>query len=212
MGCGASTANAAAVSEKKSMNPKVLFVLGGPGSGKGTQCERLVNEFHLKHISAGDCLREERSKESSKFKELIDKYIADGQIVPVEITVNLLKNKMKSTPETTHFLIDGFPRNMDNLTGWRDHTKGEVDVLGCLFIECSETTMEERLLKRGETSGRADDNAESIKKRFVVYQGETMPIVNTFDKEGKLFKVNGDRDVEEVWSDVNEIAKTMTNQ
>eukprot|EP00388_Colpodella_angusta_P017561 GDKJ01043414.1.p1 GENE.GDKJ01043414.1~~GDKJ01043414.1.p1 ORF type:complete len:207 (-),score=46.74 GDKJ01043414.1:182-778(-) len=187
----------------KMAKPEVLFVLGGPGAGKGTQCANLEQRMNYIHVSAGDCLREELSKPDSKEKDLIDSYIKNGLIVPVEITVNLLKKKMISKGwEKSKFLIDGFPRNQENLDGWRNVMGEDVDVLGCVFFDCSEEVMESRLLKRGLTSGRSDDNIESIRKRFNVFKTETMPIINYFKEQDKMFMLNADQDPEKVWEDL----------
>eukprot|EP00922_Rhytidocystis_sp_ex-Travisia-forbesii_P019239 GHVS01028512.1.p1 GENE.GHVS01028512.1~~GHVS01028512.1.p1 ORF type:complete len:246 (+),score=39.68 GHVS01028512.1:204-941(+) len=100
--------------------PVVVFVLGGPGAGKGTQCSRISDEFGFVHISAGDCLREERNSPNSQYGSMINKHIKEGSIVPVEVTVELLINKMKASGwEKSKFLIDGFPRNQNNLDGWQ---------------------------------------------------------------------------------------------
>jgi UMP-CMP kinase len=96
----------------------VLFVLGGPGAGKGTQCANLVRDYNFTHLSAGDLLRAEQERPGSEFGELIKSYIKDGKIVPMEVTVQLLENAMtdvinKSPSKTGKFLVDGFPRKMD---------------------------------------------------------------------------------------------------
>ena len=95
---------------------KVVFVLGGPGSGKGTNCAKLVEQFGYVHLSAGDLLRDER-KSGSQLAEMINTYIAEGKIVPAEVTVNLLKNAMEKSA-TKKFLVDGFPRDLSNLKCW----------------------------------------------------------------------------------------------
>jgi len=183
--------------------PKVLFVLGGPGAGKGTQCAKVVEEFgHWSHISAGDCLRAERNDPNSKDGELINNIIKEGKIVPSEITVGLLVKAMAKQKEDGKkcFLIDGFPRNLGNDQSWEQVVGDGADVLGVLFYEASEVEMEKRLLERGTTSGRVDDNIESIKKRFRTYLEETMPIVEKYEKSGLVYKINGMPPPDEVWS------------
>uniref|UniRef100_A0A1B0DQK4 Uncharacterized protein n=1 Tax=Phlebotomus papatasi TaxID=29031 RepID=A0A1B0DQK4_PHLPP len=101
--------------------PNIVFVLGAPGSGKGTQCEKIVKKFGYVHLSAGDLLREERNREGSEYGELIENYIRNGKIVPVDVTCALLENAMNQNIKVSgkdSFLIDGFPRNQDNLDGW----------------------------------------------------------------------------------------------
>ena len=100
---------------------------GGPGAGKGTQCSKIVEKFGYQHISAGDCLRAERKNPNSKNGALINQYIKEGKIVPVEITVKLLKKAMDAS-EKTKFLIDGFPRSLDNLQAFDDQVQGALDL------------------------------------------------------------------------------------
>lgn len=177
---------------------KVLFVLGGPGAGKGTQCTKLVEKYGFVHLSAGDLLRDERQS-GSENGELIDRMIKEGQIVPVKITLHLLQQAMlKSGREL--FLIDGFPRNFDNLQGWQEAmAEDEFQVQGVLFFDCSESVMEQRLLERGKTSGRTDDNAEAIRKRFRTYLDSTMPVIMHYEKQNKVFKVDATPGPEEVF-------------
>ena len=175
--------------------PNVLFVLGGPGAGKGTQCGNIVANYDYEHISAGDCLREERNNPNSENGALINDYIKRGAIVPVAITVALLLKKMQKSPKTK-FLIDGFPRNADNLQGWYDVVGDKANVLGVLFFDCAEETMTARLLGRADKAEKAgqarrkDDNLESIKKRFRTYQTATRPIIQTYATMGKCMTVD----------------------
>ena len=123
-------------------------MLGGPGSGKGTVCSRLVNEHGFAHLSAGDLLREERDS-GSENADLINKICLAGKLVPVEITVNLIKKAMKKQGwNSKKFLIDGFPRNQDNVDGWNRVLASEADVKFVLFLECSQDKMIERIQKR----------------------------------------------------------------
>ncbi|KAI9989945.1 hypothetical protein PInf_020249 [Phytophthora infestans] len=177
---------------------KILFVLGGPGAGKGTQCSKLVEKYGFVHLSAGDLLREERQS-GSENGELIDRMIKEGQIVPVKITLNLLQQAMVKSGRDL-FLIDGFPRNFDNLQGWQQEmSEDEFQVQGVLFYDCTESVMEERLLERGKTSGRTDDNAEAIRKRFRTYLESTMPVIMHYEKQSKVFKVDATPGPDEVF-------------
>ncbi|XP_048019751.1 UMP-CMP kinase isoform X1 [Megalobrama amblycephala] len=191
------------------MKPQVVFVLGGPGAGKGTQCARIVENYSYTHLSAGDLLREERSRKGSEFGQLIDSYIKEGKIVPVEITINLLKKAMEETMRVDEkkfrFLIDGFPRNQDNLQGWNTVMDGKADVKFVLFFDCGNEVCIDRCLERGKSSGRTDDNRESLEKRIQTYLQSTRPIIEQYEKQGKVRTIDASRSVDEVFADVKNI-------
>ncbi|XP_060783919.1 UMP-CMP kinase [Neoarius graeffei] len=191
------------------MNPQVVFVLGGPGAGKGTQCAKIVENYSYTHLSAGDLLREERSRTGSEFGQLIDSYIKEGKIVPVEITINLLKKAMEETMKKDEnkcrFLIDGFPRNEDNLQGWMKVMDNKADVKFVLFFDCSNEVCVSRCLERGKSSGRTDDNKESLEKRIQTYLQSTRPIIEQYEKQGKVRTINASRTVNEVFTDVKSV-------
>lgn len=187
--------------------PLVVFVLGGPGSGKGTQCARIVAEFGFVHLSAGDLLREEMNS-GSPHGSMISDMIKNGQIVPAEVTVGLLKDAMDRSP-VKRFLIDGFPRNEDNNNCWVNLMSPHTDTRFVLFFDCPEEVMEARLLKRGESSGRTDDNIQSIKKRFQTFLNQTLPVVSSYEKEGKVHRVNSDVPPDEVYSVVRRIFSSL---
>lgn len=203
------------VSEKENRNcgvanldkPKVLFVLGGPGAGKGTQCAKLSEEFQMTHLSAGELLRQERASGSAD-GNLIESYLKDGKIVPVKITLDLLRKAMQ-TQSSHRFLVDGFPRNWDNVQGWEQYMS-EVCVLEkVIFIDCPEEELERRLMIRGQTSGRSDDNAASAKKRFMTFRQETMPIVSYYEEKGLLKRVNGDLSVAAVYNELKDVVDSF---
>jgi UMP-CMP kinase len=191
----------------------VLFVLGGPGAGKGTQCANLVRDYGFTHLSAGDLLRAEQDRDGSEFGELIKDCIKNGTIVPMEVTVQLLENAMAAELEKTKsktpdgkmvygkgkFLIDGFPRKMDQALKFEETVCPAKFVL---FFDCPEEEMEKRLMKRGETSGRADDNAESIKKRFKTFVETSMPVVDYYEKQGRVVKILATKTPNGVYKDV----------
>ncbi|KAI7304701.1 UMP-CMP kinase-like protein, partial [Hortaea werneckii] len=170
--------------------------------GKGTQCANLVRDYGFRHLSAGDLLREEQDRPGSEFGDMIKTYIKEGQIVPMEVTIQLLENAMKDTIDAKgvrKFLIDGFPRKMDQALAFEEKV---VPSKFTLFFDCPEETMRERLLNRGKTSGRADDNEESIKKRFRTFVDTSMPVVDMFEKEGRCVKVDARKGPEEVYQQV----------
>ncbi|KAL5047973.1 hypothetical protein BDW71DRAFT_178537 [Aspergillus fruticulosus] len=183
----------------------VVFLLGGPGSGKGTQSANLVRDYGFVHLSAGDLLRAEQIRPESEYGALIKNYITEGNIVPMEITVALLSNAMaaeldankdKYASTKPRFLIDGFPRKLDQAVFFEETVCPSEFTL---FLDCPEEVMEKRLLKRGETSGRDDDNAESIRKRFRTFVETSMPVVTEFEKQDKVISVAATGTVEDVY-------------
>ncbi|KAK0430798.1 UMP-CMP kinase, partial [Armillaria borealis] len=197
--------------------------LGGPGAGKGTQCARLVQDFGFCHLpvldlldlcppAAGDLLRAEQVREGSQYGELIQTCIREGTIVPMEVTIKLLENAMLEALKggksgdgwgegKGRFLIDGFPRKMDQAI------KFEEDVCVAslvLYFSTTEAVMLERLIERGKTSGREDDNEESIKKRF-----HTMPVREHYQNFGKVAEIDSSVSIDEVHKNTVEIVKKV---
>ncbi|KAI9663478.1 MAG: hypothetical protein M1831_002487 [Alyxoria varia] len=180
----------------------VIFVLGGPGAGKGTQCANLVRDYGFAHLSAGDLLREEQDRPGSQFGDLIKQNIKEGVIVPMEVTIKLLENAMGHKMETEgkrKFLIDGFPRKQDQSLSFESQV---VPSLFTLFLDCPESVMLDRLTERGKTSGRADDNIDSIKKRFRTFVDTSMPVVDAFAAQGKVEVVEATAGVGEVYGEI----------
>uniref|UniRef100_A0A914E1K0 UMP-CMP kinase n=1 Tax=Acrobeloides nanus TaxID=290746 RepID=A0A914E1K0_9BILA len=182
----------------------VVFVLGPPGSGKGTQCAKIQNGFGFVHLSAGDLLREERMRAGSQFGELIEKHIREGTIVPVEITCKLLENAMLASGDAKGYLIDGFPRNRDNLDGWNREMGDKTKVHFTLYLSCPLDLCVERCLHRGQ--GRTDDNEESIKKRIVTYNDQTFPIIQHYEKLNMVREIHADsKSVDEVYAEIEKL-------
>ncbi|XXG94755.1 hypothetical protein Hte_001013 [Hypoxylon texense] len=203
----------------------VLFVLGGPGAGKGTQCERLVARYGFSHLSAGDLLRAEQNRPNSEFGDLIRHHIRNGLIVPMEVTIALLEAAMRqvldasSSPSSPSgngtpqkkgkFLIDGFPRKLDQALKFEEAV---VPARFVLFFDCPEDEMERRLLQRGRTSGREDDNAESIRKRFRTFVETSMPVVDYFESQGRVVKVDARPAPDDVFEATQaELAKRLSD-
>jgi adenylate kinase family enzyme len=154
----------------------VVFVLGGPGAGKGTQCARIVDAFGFVHLSAGDLLRAERKRGTAN-AELINNYIKEGKIVPVEITIGLIKVAMEEhvAEGRSRFLIDGFPRNANNLEGWDALMSDYAKVHFCLFLDCPEDVMQTRLLVRAPTHPHARAPTSSTLLSLFRFSGPCSP-------------------------------------
>ncbi|OEL15792.1 UMP-CMP kinase 1 [Dichanthelium oligosanthes] len=164
----------------------LVFVLGGPGSGKGTQCSKIVKHFGFTHLSAGDLLR---------------------KLVPSELIVKLLLKAMLQSGNDK-FLIDGFPRNEDNRQAFESIISIEPEFV--LFIDCSKEEMERRILNRNQ--GRDDDNVDTIRRRFEVFQESTLPVVQYYEKRGKLRRVDGAKSADAVFEDVKAIFTQLNTQ
>ncbi|XP_026792861.2 UMP-CMP kinase isoform X1 [Pangasianodon hypophthalmus] len=190
------------------MNPQVVLALGGPGAGKGTQCSKIAEHYGYTHLSAGDLLRKERIRTDSEFSQIIDSCFKRGEFAPVEITVTLLRKAMEETMKTDEnkfrFLIDGFPPNEDNLQGWMK-VMDKADVKFILFFDCSNEVCINRCLKRGKSSGREDDNKESLEKRIQMYMQSTRPIIEQYKQQGKVRTIDASRSINEVFADVKSV-------
>lgn len=179
-------------------------MLGGPGSGKGTLCSKLVEELGFVHLSAGELLREERNS-GSENGELINTFIKNGEIVPVKITVNLIKKAMeKHGWNKNKYLIDGFPRSQGNKDGWTEVMEDITDMKFVLFLDCEEDKMIERINQRASESKvkRVDDNIEALRKRFKTFKEQSMPIVEFYEKLGKVKKIDANQPKDKVYEDV----------
>nr|XP_027202121.1 UMP-CMP kinase-like [Dermatophagoides pteronyssinus] len=178
----------------------VIFVLGAPGTGKGTYCTRLAEAFNFCHLSAGDLLREEAKRPDTEYSKLINDCISEGVIVPAYITVNLLLNKIRMwADQYKGFLIDGFPRNKENFDCWYNSDLSNIKHIGCLVFECDTQTIIQRILKRGESSGRIDDNLETLKKRLRCFEYECKSIISHFRSLDTCLTIQTDIDINEHW-------------
>lgn len=199
-----------AATNDKDKKLQVVFVLGGPGSGKGTQCELLTQRLPGPwiHLSAGDLLRAERKRaDKSELGALIEAKISSGQLVPSSVTCTLIQNAMeeyKQSKGVQKFLVDGYPRGIENKTVWEEQvTNATIEFV--LFLECPEEVLTGRLLERGKSSGRVDDaNIDVIRKRFRTYQKETAPIVEAYEQQDKVVRVQADRPIEDVYQTISE--------
>lgn len=162
----------------------ILWVLGGPGSGKGTQCDRIVAKYHFSHFSTGDLLRDEVKSGSEKGKQLSE-MMTRGDLVPNDEVLALLKAAMEKVADSTvGYLIDGYPREKDQGAAFETHI-AKVDII--LYFECAEDTMVQRILHRAAQSEvkRADDNEETIKNRIHTFRTNTEAILAQYGEKVK---------------------------
>ncbi|MGM0423087.1 MAG: nucleoside monophosphate kinase, partial [Pseudomonadota bacterium] len=182
--------------------PNVVYVLGGPGAGKGTMCELAEEQLGWTHLSTGDLLRAEKQAGGPTAK-VIQEYIDAGKLVPNEIVVRLLKDSMEHVIRTTgrnNFLLDGFPRSLSNLEAWYEVFGREDELPKMLYFECPFEVLEQRILGRAKFSGRSDDNIESMKLRFDTFKTETLPTVEHFKAQGKCVELDTSQDRESVYA------------
>jgi adenylate kinase len=183
----------------KLKNSKIIFVVGGPGSGKGTQCELIVEKYGFTHLSTGDLLREAVQSKTERGEQL-NALLNEGKLVPMEVVLDLLKeNMIKNVEKSKGFLIDGYPREVPQAK------KFEELIAPCnlvLYVKASDDTMTKRLLHRGQTSGRVDDNAETIKNRLKTFHNQTLPVLDLYEKQGKLAEVNSELAPNDVFNEV----------
>ncbi|TQD97450.1 hypothetical protein C1H46_017029 [Malus baccata] len=184
--------------------PFITFVLGGPGSGKGTQCAKIVEEFGFTHISAGDLLRREIASNSA-YGSVILSTIREGKIVPSQVTVQLIRKEMESS-DNDKFLIDGFPRSEENREAFEQIIGREPNVV--LFFDCPEREMVKRVLNRNQ--GRVDDNIDTIKKRLEIFDELNWPVINHYSMTGKLHKIDAVGTVDDIFEKVRPIFAALS--
>ncbi len=176
-----------------------LVLFGPPGAGKGTQAEFLVKSYMLIHVSTGDLLRSELAAETDLGLEA-KKYMDKGELVPDEVVIGMIKNKIDAAGDVKGFIFDGFPRTVEQAKALDSVlNKNGTPVSGMLSLEVEKQELINRLLKRGTLAGRADDQDQSvIENRITVYNEKTAPLIEYYKKQGKHFGVNGMGTIEEI--------------
>lgn len=186
-----------------------IVIFGAPGSGKGTQSERIVEEFGLNHISTGDVLRAE-IKNGTELGNTAQKYIDQGQLIPDALMIDILSSVLDGFKDSKGVVFDGFPRTIAQAEELKKMLKGrgqEVSIM--LDLDVPEEELMKRLIKRGKDSGRADDNEETIKKRLLVYNTQTCPLIDWYKNEGKYYHVKGYGQLDEITAQICEQIRTV---
>ena len=189
-----------------------VIIFGAPGSGKGTQSELIISKYGLFHISTGDILRQEIKKQT-ELGVIAEEYIKTGQLVPDELIIKMLADVIDANSETKGFIFDGFPRTiaqgiaLDELLSEKN-----TSIVAVLNLVVDEKELLARLIKRGEESGRMDDDPVVIQNRLEVYRNQTEPLKEYYKKKGKLFTVKGQNSIDDVFEQIVDVLDRISFQ
>ncbi len=177
-----------------------IVLFGPPGSGKGTQAQNLIEKFNLKQISTGDLFRY-NIKNETELGKLAKSYIDKGELVPDQVTTDMLTEEVKKPTDTNGFIFDGYPRTVNQTVALEEIVKKELnsEISVCLSLVVEDEILVNRLLKRGETSGRSDDsNEEIIRTRIQEYYSKTAEVAELYKKQNKYVEINGVGEIDEI--------------
>jgi adenylate kinase len=177
-----------------------IILFGPPGSGKGTQSEKLIDKFGVIHLSTGNLLREEIVNKTKLGLEA-KKFMDSGQLVPDSVVIGMISSAIKNNPGAEGFLFDGFPRTVaqsEALDELLAENHSEINVV--LALQVAEEELMNRLLNRGKTSGRSDDvNEDIIKARITEYENKTSPVAGYYDQFDKVVRIKGEGDIDSIF-------------
>jgi len=182
-----------------------IVIFGAPGSGKGTQSAKLIEKYGLKHVSTGDLLRAE-IKANSPLGQMAESYMSKGQLVPDEVVIGMLDELIKKNSDVKGFIFDGFPRTLEQGKALDEMLeKNGQSISLVLSLEVKDEELVERLLKRGEISGRSDDNRETIESRLKVYYDQTAPLKEFYRRQGKLHEIYGEGSIDDIFAAMEKV-------
>lgn len=177
-----------------------LILFGPPGSGKGTQSEKLIEKYGLIHLSTGNLLREEIARQTTLGREARN-YMDQGQLVPDSVVIGMIESALDQNPEASGFLFDGFPRTVNQAIALDEllaSKNAEINIV--LALEVGTEELVDRLLNRGKTSGRSDDVNETIvRARITEYENKTAPVAGHYEKFGKVQRVKGEGSIDDIF-------------
>lgn len=189
-----------------------IILFGPPGAGKGTQSQHIKEKYGLTYFSTGDILREEMAAESEigiKVKEIISR----GSLVSDEIVTSIIEKRIGNHLDSNGFLFDGFPRTVRQAEMLNDiMNEFNLKISAVLSLEVPEEILIDRMIERGKTSGRADDNLDTIKHRFVEYESKTKPVLDFYKKENVLHDINGVGKIEDIFVNLCEVIDSITTK
>lgn len=190
-----------------------IVIFGGPGSGKGTQSERLIKEYGMHHISTGDVLRAQIAA-GTEYGKTADSYISKGQLIPDELMIDILANELETHPEEVGrgVIFDGFPRTIPQAEALKEMlAKKGMDIDAVIGLEVPDEELMQRLVKRGADSGRSDDNPETISKRLEVYHSLTQPLKEFYQGHGTYCPIHGLGTIDEIFGRIKDAVDSRKN-
>ena len=190
-----------------------LVVFGAPGSGKGTQSAKLIDEYGLYHISTGELLRDHIAR-GTELGNIANGYISKGQLIPDELMIEILENVLDSNPQASKGVIfDGFPRTVPQAHALREMLKRRGSkVHAVVGLEVDDDELTDRLIKRGKDSGRSDDNPETIAQRLNVYHTQTTPLRDFYVNEGNYHRIEGKGSVEDIFHSIRKSLEPVAKE
>jgi adenylate kinase len=184
---------------------KNIVIFGAPGSGKGTQSDKMIEKYGLNHISTGDVLRSE-IKKGTELGKTAAGYIDKGQLIPDDLMVSILASVYDSFGDHKGVIFDGFPRTIPQAEALKKMLEERGHRIAAMIeLDVPEEELMTRLIKRGQESGRSDDNAETIKKRLDVYHNQTSPLIEWYEKEGIRHHINGLGALDRIAGDIQQV-------
>jgi adenylate kinase len=187
-----------------------IVLFGPPGAGKGTQSEKIIEKFNLTHISTGDLFRKHLG-EGTDLGKLAKKYMDEGNLVPDEVVIKMVELKINEKNLTNGFIFDGFPRTVNQAEALDDLLeKSGKEISGMILLDVDEKELINRIMLRGKTSGRTDDqDIEKVNNRIKVYNEETLPVATYFNNQGKLNTIIGVGSVEEIFNSISTVIEKL---
>jgi adenylate kinase len=193
---------------KKTKTPRMLNIVlfGPPGAGKGTQSEKIIQKYGLTHLSTGDLFRKHLG-EGTELGLLAKKYMDQGHLVPDQVVISMVEDKITSTSDSKGFIFDGFPRTTAQAEALDAMLLANgMKISGMIALDVPQEILRERIKERGKTSNRADDqDDEKISTRIKVYLDETLPVANYYQNQGKFKKINGVGDIDEIFQEISDL-------
>ncbi len=183
-----------------------IVLFGPPGAGKGTQSEKIIQKYGLTHLSTGDLFRKHLG-EGTELGLLAKKYMDQGHLVPDQVVISMVEDKITSTSDSKGFIFDGFPRTTAQAEALDAMLLANgMKISGMIALDVPQEILRERIKERGKTSNRADDqDEEKISTRIKVYLDETLPVANYYQNQGKFKKINGVGDIDEIFQEISDL-------